>query len=223
MKPAWAQATHISWIYRTVIFLSWVFLKVFYRHKVYGLEHFYPGAAVIAANHTSFLDPPILSTSWPEEVHFLARESLFRKGWFGKLISNLNSHPVSGDSSDTNVLRTIIKLLNDGKKIILFPEGTRSADDTLGEIKPGIAMLISRTNTAIIPAYIHGAYEVWSRSRRFPKLRGKTACVFGTPIFWRDFAHLEKKDAQRAIAEKLRSSILALRNWYESGAKGQTP
>jgi 1-acyl-sn-glycerol-3-phosphate acyltransferase len=223
MKPSWRNSPGISLLYRCVLFSVWLFFKVFYRHRVYGYEHFYPGAAVIAANHTSFFDPPIVSLSWPQEVHFLARDSLFKNPLFGRFIRALNSHPVSGDGGDAVVFRTVVKLLNEGKKIILFPEGTRSERDELGQIKPGIALLISRTNSAIIPAYIHGAYQIWNRHRSFPKLWGKTACVFGSPILWESYAHLEKKEAQIAIAEKFRESILALRRWYENGAIGTPP
>ncbi len=217
MKPAWARRSKgMSLLYRITLFLAWAFYKIFYRCKVYGLENFYEGGAIIAANHTSFLDPPIVSISWPQEVHFLARESLFKNPLFGWLIRSLNAHPVSGEASDTKVFKTICALLSEGKKVILFPEGTRSPDNTLAPIKPGIAMLISRTNTAIIPVYIHGTYDIWGKSRKFPKLFGKTACIFGPPILWSSFSHLEKKEAQQAVATKLSESILALRAWYES-------
>jgi len=223
MKPAWRNSPNMSFLYRSVVFLTWLIFKVFYRHRVYGYEHFYPGAAIIAANHTSYLDPPIVSISWPEEVHFLARASLFKNPLFGRFIRALNSHPVSGDAGDAVVFRTVVKLLNEGKKIILFPEGMRSDQNELGQIKPGIALLISKTNSAIIPTYIHGAYDIWNRYRRFPKLWGKTACIFGTPIRWESYAHLEKKEAQLAITEKLRESIQGLRRWYENGAIGVPP
>src|SRR5262249_28405392 len=100
MKPAWAQSRPLSWLYRLILFLTWVFFKVLYRHKVYGLEHFYEGSAIIAANHVSLYDPPVLAISWPQEVHFLARESLFKHAIFGWLIRKLNAHPVSGEASD---------------------------------------------------------------------------------------------------------------------------
>lgn len=210
--------------YSIIIRLARLYYKLFYRHQVYGQkEHFYRGGAILAANHTSFLDPPIVAISWPEEVHFLARESLFKHFGFGSLIRTLNAHPVSGDVSDIKVLKTLMQLLTEGKKIVLFPEGTRSQDGTLGVIKPGIGLLITRTNTAIVPAYIHGAQEAWGRGRSLPKLFGKTTCVFGTPITAAQFAHLDKKEALQAIADKLSHSIEALKQWYLAGAKGTPP
>lgn len=222
MKPAWCRRDKMTLLYRFILFKAWLFFKIFYRHKIYGLEHFYPGAAIIAGNHTSFLDPPILAISWPQEVHFLARESLFRPWGFGSLIRALNAHPVSGDAGDVAVFKTITQVLKEGKKVILFPEGRRTEGE-LGEIKPGIGLLVSRAQAAIIPAYIHGACQIWGIKRRLPKLWGRTACVFGTPILWESFANLDKKEAQKAISQELTKSILALKAWYEAGAQGTPP
>ena len=223
MKPAWARNISMTWLYRVVLFLAWCFFKIFYRHKVYGLEHFYSKAAIIASNHVSHLDPPIVSTSWPEEVHFLARESLFKNAAFGWLIRKLNAHPVGGDAGDIVVFKLICTLLAEGKKVILFPEGTRGTKEEIGKLKPGIAMLVARSKTAVIPTYVHGTLSIWGRKRKLPKLWGRTACVFGSPILWEQFAHLDKKEAQAALTAKLAESITALRLWYEKGAKGIPP
>ncbi|MES2344327.1 MAG: lysophospholipid acyltransferase family protein [Chlamydiota bacterium] len=224
MKPAWARRSQgMHFLYRVVLFLAWLYCKICYRNRVYGNEFPLQGGAIIASNHTSFLDPILLSISWPEEVHFLARESLFKILGFGAFIRALNAHPVSGDAGDVAVFRSVISLMKEGKKVILFPEGTRSHENKLGLIKPGIGLLISRSNAAIIPAYIHGSYNIWSRKRKFPKLWGKTACVFGAPIEYSAFAHLDKREAQAAIAEKLSEAIFSLRAWYEAGAKGALP
>jgi 1-acyl-sn-glycerol-3-phosphate acyltransferase len=223
MKPAWSRNLSMSWLYRAVLFLTWCFFKLFYRHKVYGGQKDYLDAAIIAGNHSSFYDPPILAISWPQEVHFLAREGLFKNPLFGGLIRKLNAHPVSGEPSDIGVFKLICSLLAEGKKIILFPEGKRGRVDELGELKSGIAMLVSRSNSAVIPAYIHGTFKIWNRFHKFPKPWGKTACVFGSPIQWAQFAHLDKRQAQKALIDKLAESINALRDWYEKGAKGTPP
>lgn len=223
IKPSWVSDTSLSFLYRTVVFFTWIFFKVFYRHKVYGLQHVYEGAAIIAANHTSFYDPPILAISWPQEVHFLARESLFRYALFGSLIRKLNSHPVQGDTSNIQAFKTIQRLLASGNKVILFPEGTRSKEDRLGELKSGVAFLVLRSQVAVIPAYIHGTFSIWNRGRKLPKLRGRTACIFGSPISYEMFEGLDKKQAQKDLTKTLAESIQNLRNWYEMGAKGDPP
>jgi 1-acyl-sn-glycerol-3-phosphate acyltransferase len=221
--PAWLISKQMKWIYRTVLFLTWVIYKVFYRHRVYGRARFSKKGAILASNHVSNLDPPLLAISWFEEVHFLAKEELFKNRLFGKFISALNAHPISGGASDIQVLKESCRLLEEGKHLILFPEGQRSVDNRLGEIKPGIGMLVLRAHAAIVPAYIHGTFAIWPKGKKFPKLWGKTACVFGTPIDTDNFLHLEKKEAQKAIADALTKAITDLRSWYEAGAKGSPP
>ena len=220
-RPSFLQ--NVPLLYRLVLLFSWIFGKLFYHFKIYGLEHYYPRGAIIAANHTSFFDPPIVSVSWPEEVHFLARETLFKNPLFGALIRHLNSHPVARGSLDLGAIKTICALLEAGKKVVLFPEGTRSPDGQLQPLKAGIATLITRTSTAVIPCYIDGAFEAWGRHRKWPRLCGRVSCVFGSPITAESFSHLEKKEAQAQISAALEKAILQLKDWLKSGAEGIPP
>jgi 1-acyl-sn-glycerol-3-phosphate acyltransferase len=222
MIKGWLSHRSTNLLYKVVYFVVFWLFKLFYRHKIYGTEHFYPGAAILAANHVSFLDPPILSISAPQEVHFLARQTLFNNPLFAALIRNLNAHPISGKAQDIGVFKMIVSILKEGKKVIMFPEGKRSANGQMQSIKPGISLLISRTKGAVIPAYIHGTYEIWPRNRKWPKLRGRTACVFGSPIFF-EAAESDKKIAQDLIAKQIEDAILSLKTWYEEGAKGSPP
>lgn len=223
MSRGWLYCKTMKPFYRFILCLAWSVFRLFYRHKVFGLEHYYPGAGILAANHISYLDPPIVAISWPEEVHFLAKESLFKPFLFGNLIRALNSHPVKGEVGDISVFKMMIQLLKEGKKIILFPEGLRSESGRLEPLKPGVGLLVSKANAAVIPTYIHGPYEIWNVHRKIPKLFGRTACVFGRPIFWESFAHLDRKEAQAALTEALTHAIQNLRAWYEQGAKGSPP
>lgn len=209
-------------LYRFVILVVGIFFKVFYRHKVYGLDHFPEGSTLIAPNHVSFLDPPCVAISCPGEIHFLARQSLFRS-FFGKFIRVLNSHPVQQNATNLQVMKDICILLKKGHKVLMFPEGTRSKDDTLLEIKPGIGLLLSKSESTILPTYIHGTFNIWRRGKKFPKLWGKTAIVFGSPICWEDYADMDRKEAQQLVASHLTQSLYALRRWYDSGHEGLPP
>jgi cytidylate kinase len=221
-RSAWMHL-RVPLLYRFILFVSWIIGKIFYRLKVYGLEHYYPRGAILACNHTSYLDPPIVSVSWPEEVHFLARKTLFRSKWFGGLIRRMNTHPITGVSGDVQVFKMITEFLENGQKVVLFPEGTRSENGELRPIKPGIAMLVARSKSAIVPVYIQGAYEVWGRNRMLPRPFGKVSCVFGSVITWESVAGLEKKEAQIVITQKLESAWKALKAWLEQGAIGIPP
>lgn len=207
--------------YKIVYSLARFFFKTCFRLRIYGLEHFRPGAAVIAANHSSFYDPPVLSISCPEEVHFLARGSLFDIPILGRLIRVLNSHPVARGASDTQTFKEMLKLLSEGKKLILFPEGKRSLQGELQPLERGLGFLIQKAQCQVIPAYIQGSYEAWPRGRKFPKLFGKMTVVFGSPIEWEE--NLEKKAAQERITRQTETAIRNLKAWLETGANGIPP
>ncbi|MDJ0651398.1 MAG: lysophospholipid acyltransferase family protein [Simkaniaceae bacterium] len=211
-----------SFFYSVVIFFVRTFFKVFYRHKVYGLDHYPEGSGLIAPNHVSFFDPPCIAVSCPGEIHFLARETLF-KSFFGKLILALNAHPVKQKATNLQVMKDVCQILNKGHKVLIFPEGARSRDNNLLEIKPGIGLLLSRSASLIIPTYVHGTFDIWNRKRKFPKLRGKTAVVFGSPIRWDDYKGSDRKKAQVLVAEQLTHAIKGLCKWYEEGHQGLPP
>lgn len=200
-----------------------LFFKLFYHHKVFGASLVPKGAAILAANHCSFFDPPILAASLSDEIYFLARSSLFKNAFFKFLIENLNAYPVSGSAQDLNSFKVVAKLLNEEKKVVIFPEGIRSYDGQLGEIKTGVAMLAIRADCPIIPVYIHGAYEAWPRQKKIFSFRGKTTCVFGHPLYLKKVPFLTKKQQQEYLTKELEKALLSLKNWFEEGAKGTPP
>lgn len=196
------------------LFLKGLF-KIAYSHEVVIPEGvIYPDGAIVAANHASFLDPPIVAISWPEAIHFLARKTLFDVTLLRPLITSLNAHPLTG-ANDTSSLKLACRLLSEGKKILLFPEGTRSHDGELAPFKQGIGMLCRKSGAAIIPTYIHGSYNAWPKNKKYPNLfRTKTACVFGNPILLSDFDEQDPKALQLKIAARLHDDILELKRMY---------
>ncbi len=207
--------------YKIVYSLARFFFKTCFRLRIYGLDHFRPGAAIIASNHTSYYDPPVLSISCPEEVHFLAKGYLFDIPLLGRLIRVLNSHPIARGASDSQTFKMILDLLSHGKKLILFPEGTRSPDGALLPLERGLAFLVQKSHCRIIPAYIKGSFEAWPTGRKFPRLFGKMTVVFGTPIEWEE--NLDKKAAQERITSQTEESIRNLKAWLDAGAHGTPP
>ena len=210
-------------LYGLILFFTWLFFKTFYRLKVYGRENFIKGPAIIASNHVSFYDPPAIAAASAEEIHYLARQSLFKIHFLGKLIKKLNAHPLSRSTSDIATFRLIVKLLKEGKKVILFPEGERSYDGKIGEIMPGVSLFVYLSKCTVIPTYIHGAFEIWNRTRKWPKLFGKISVVFGTPIYCTDIEEMDKKEFMRKINHKIEKSLKALQKWSETGFKSSPP
>lgn len=199
------------------------FAKLLYKHRVFGVEHLPEGPAIIAPNHASFWDPPLVAASAPGEITFLARATLFDNPVLGLYIRRLNAYPVQGNAQDLSSIKLICRLLQEGKQVVIFPEGNRSRDGSLGSFKAGISMLALRSRCPIIPVYLHGTYRVWNRQRRLPRLCGRTACVFGTPIPWEPYDQMPKKEGQEAMAQAVREAIIRLRHWYEAGAVGTPP
>lgn len=208
-----------GFLYRVGWLLCFIIFYLFYRHKVYGKEHLPKDGGIIAANHLSFLDPPLLGISVFEPICFLARHSLFKPPILSRLLPKLNTFPVKvtveEDGTrvtrlDASILRILCQKIKEGQKVVVFPEGSRSLDGTLQPIKPGIGMMARLANCPIIPTYIEGTFEVWNKDRKFPKLWGKTSCHFGKPIQWSEFSHLDKKEAEKAIAERLWEELQAL-------------
>lgn len=213
----------MKFFYRSIYICTKKFFSLLFRHQVYGKHHLPAGPCILAPNHASFLDPPLVAISCDEEVNFLARGSLFNNAIFKKLISHLNSYPVGGISQDITSLKLILQLLKDSKKVVIFPEGKRTPTGHLLPIKPGIGMLISKSQCPIIPVYIHGTYEAWPKKKWIPRLEGQTACVFGKPIYWEAYKDLPKKKAQEEISNAIQKSLKMLNFWYLNGAQGEPP
>ncbi len=205
--------------YKIVHWAARLFFKAFFRLKVYGLEHFRPGAGILASNHTSNYDPPALSSSCPEEVHFLAKESLFRVPILRGIIRALNSHPVSGTSTDAGTFREVIRLLKEGNKVILFPEGTRSRNGQLKPLERGMAFIANKARCPIFPAYIDGTFSIWPRGKKIPKLFGRITVVFGPPIEWSEVEGMDKREAERVLTERTAESFEQLKGWVEDQTK----
>lgn len=112
---------------------------------------------------------------------------------------------------DLGSIKTICKLLNEEKKVLIFPEGVRSLNGELTPFKTGIGMFALRCQAPIIPVYLQGCYEIWNRQQPYPKLWGKIICMIGSPIYPHTYAHLEKKEAQKKISEDLKASMEILK------------
>lgn len=213
----------MKFFYRFVRFIAYLVLKIFYRFKVYGKENLTKGAAIITPNHVSFLDPPAIAVSIEEEVHFLAKEELFTVPIFKTLIKILNTHPISDKESNIQTIKNVNLYLKQGKKIVIFPEGTRSHDEKIGKLLPGVGFIINLTKSTVIPAYIHGASKVWKKNKKLPKLFGKISCVFGKPIYFEEFGSVDKNERITLILNRIENELKSLQKWVEDGFKGTPP
>jgi 1-acyl-sn-glycerol-3-phosphate acyltransferase len=145
--------------------ISWKFLRLLERllfgFRVYGDERVPgTGGVIIASNHISYNDPPVVGSAVPRELHFLAKEELFRNPVFGALIRSYNAMPVKRASGDLGAMRKAMGLLKAGGAMIMFPEGTRSLSGRFLKPKPGMGMIAVMAGARVVPAYVAGTNDL---------------------------------------------------------------
>jgi 1-acyl-sn-glycerol-3-phosphate acyltransferase len=153
--------------------------------EVRGREHIPPhGGLIVASNHISFWDPPLVGTAVMRELHFLAKEELFRVPVLGPLIRSFNSIPIRRGVADLSGLTKAMEVLRAGRALLMFPEGTRARDGELKAARPGVGMLAVATDARIVPAYISGSNEPGKWLFRRVRVR----VSFGPVRTWRELA-----------------------------------
>ena len=158
------------------IIFPWIF-KIWLRWEVFGRENIpAEGPVVIAANHLSLLDPPVLGAAATRKVHFMAKSELFKPAWFGALIRKLGAFPVRRGAMDRDAIKTGLTILKENKVLAVFPEGTRSKTGELGRAGGGAFMMAVKCKAKIVPAYIYGTDL--KRHPGWPKVR----VIFGKPM-----------------------------------------
>ena len=158
------------------IIFPWIF-KIWLRWEVCGRENIpAEGPVVIAANHLSLLDPPVLGAAATRKVHFMAKSELFKPAWFGALIRKLGAFPVRRGAMDRDAIKTGLTILKENKVLAVFPEGTRSKTGELGRAGGGAFMMAVKCKAKIVPAYIYGTDL--KRHPGWPKVR----VIFGKPM-----------------------------------------
>ncbi len=176
-----------------------LFFGLYCRTSWHGRENVpSEGSVILASNHASFFDPPLIGCSLPREICYLARESLFHFGPFGKIISALNSIPVDRDGGGAKGLKMIFSKLKEGAGILLFPEGTRTDTGELLEAEPGIGLTILKTDAPVIPVYISGSFDAFSKNDKFPKPK-KISVHFGEQI---DYNHMRSEFKKASASER---------------------
>ena len=153
-----------------------------YRVRVYGRKNIpKTGPVLVLSNHQSFLDPIFGQAMIGRRFLFLARDTLFENGFFGALLRSLSVIGIKRGQSDMATIKKVIGELKRGRSVCLYPEGTRTSDGMIADMKPGVAMLSRRSGAKVVPSVIDGAFECWPRHKKFPSL-GKISVCYAEPI-----------------------------------------
>ncbi|MDD2240124.1 MAG: lysophospholipid acyltransferase family protein [Kiritimatiellae bacterium] len=152
----------LYWLTRGCVYLL---LLLKYRLRVYGRDHVpATGGAVIAANHCSYLDPPVMAGANNRRiVRFLARDTLLSNPIAKWLFPRVGVIALDRTRGDLAALKKALAALKGGQVVGLFPEGTRSPDGQMRDAKGGIGFLIAKSKVPVVPLYISGTYQAFPK------------------------------------------------------------
>lgn len=185
--------------------LAQVVLMVFFRFRWRGGRNLpRSGAVLVVANHQSYLDPPLIGCAMGQRhFDFLARAGLFDSRRLGAVITALNSVPVRESGGDPASIREILRRLDRGRVVLIFPEGTRSLDGSIAQFKRGVALLLRKSRCPVLPVGIAGAHEAWPRGGRPRPWRSPVVVQVGRPIGHEELL----ADGAEAALERLRGEV----------------
>ena len=187
------------WWWRLSQALSRACANTFWKFRVFGLENVpRTGGVLLASNHQSVLDPVLVAMVLPREMHFMARRTLFRNPVLRVIIVGYNAFAIDRDSADVKGVKSAIARLEAGNILLVFPEGTRTGDGSIGPMK-SVGVIAERAAVPIVPVLIQGAYEVWPKGRVIPHL-GVISLVFGKPL-----------SPENTTADAIRDAVVGLK------------
>lgn len=179
--------------------LLWIFFRtlawLLFRYRAVGVENVpREGGILIAANHASYLDIPMLGCSLPRRTAYLGRQDLFPIPGLRWLCEWLGWIPIRMSRLDREGFGKAIGLIKQGKAVVIYPEGTRSLTGELGSGRPGLGVIVAETGCPVVPAYLKGTYDVLPPGAKWIRLRPITV-IYGKPL---DFT----ADAKRAMGKE---------------------
>jgi 1-acyl-sn-glycerol-3-phosphate acyltransferase len=184
--------------------LGWLFFravfKVYFRWRVYNPERVpLQGGVILAANHASYVDPPLVGAGVRRMINFLARETLFHVPGLAGILRSWKVVPVDRDTGTGRGLKTILNRLADGGAIILFPEGTRTRDGNFQPARSGIGLTVIKSSAPVVPVRVFGTYEAYGRIRKFPRPM-RLQVKYGNPLLFEK----ERAEAKTCSKERLK-------------------
>ena len=188
--------------YRIIYTIAAPIIHLLFPCRVVGLEDFPEEGALLCANHASGWDPIIIALNLPRDSRLtvMAKDSLFRIPLLGFLLKKLGIFPVKRGGNDLTAMKTAMRVLGGGNRLLVFPEGTRVEEQGEVEAKGGVTMMATRTGVPMVPIYCGGKH----------KFLRKTTIVFGKPYMPVIAGRRPTPDENRAIAQEILDRIYAL-------------
>lgn len=201
--------------------LGWWFFRASFRFyfgwRVYNPERVpLEGPVILAANHASFIDPPLVGSGVTRAINYLARENLFDIPVVGFILRHWLVVPVDREGGGAKGLKIILARLLEGNAIILFPEGTRTRDGKLQPARSGIGLTVIKSSAPVVPVRVFGTFEAYNRDLRWPRPR-RVAVKYGCPLPFQDLRAEAKtctkprlKEIYQQVADEIIAAIAKL-------------
>lgn len=188
-----------------------VILRILARVEVVGREHVPPtGPLVVVANHTHFVDPPVMGMSLGRKVLLMAKQELFRVPVIGWIVTHYDAFPVRRGEADRQAMRWALQALEMGQAVGMFPEGTRSRTGEMRSAYPGAALIAVRSGAPVLPIGIDGTDRILPALRR--GRRATVRVVYG-PTFTLQFDEKASGRLDRATEQMMRRVAELLPEW----------
>lgn len=203
-------------VYIIARFICSFVCHIFFGLKITGRK-FIPrkGGCIIASNHLSFLDPPLVGSSVNRPTYFMGKSELFETKLSAFFFKRFHTFPVKRDVADHAAISKAVKFLKEGMVLVIFPEGGRNVDGSK-EIQLGLGFLAQLANVPVVPALVVGSDIALPHGAKFIKIH-EVEVRFGEPLYPQEFAntHLKRKELYRAITQKVMDKISELKNKNE--------
>ena len=165
------------------------------------------GGVILAPNHISYADPPAVSCGTCRQVHFMAKEELFKVPIIGTLIRKAGCFPVRRGKPDRSALKRAIEMLGEGKVVCVFPEGTRSPDGGLRDAELGIGLIALKSKAPIVPAVAIGTDKLLPPHAKRPH-HHPVKIVYGEPLTFPDLYGI--RESRKVLEEVGRRTMAAI-------------
>lgn len=171
-----------SFFYIVAKLLGIILFKIFFNWEVKGKKYIpRKDGFIIASNHLSYLDPPVIGVASPRKLRYLAKSSLFKTPVLSFLIKIYGAIPIEREKEYSISIRKGLEILKNGEGLVIFPEGTRNPKGEVKIPKKGVAFLAYKTGVPVIPVKIKGTEKALSVGGKFIK-PAKVKVVFGPPV-----------------------------------------
>jgi 1-acyl-sn-glycerol-3-phosphate acyltransferase len=215
----------VFWWWVVCSMLVRIYLCVCYRLKLLHKDRVPPdGPAIYVSNHQSFIDPMALGLlTHARPFTPMVRQTLFDSRFGGWSMRGLRAIPIDREKGEAGPMKAALAELEAGRRLIIFPEGTRSRDGAMKPFKRGMLLLIKRGKAPVVPMAVEGMFDAWPPGRSRPKLSGRIMAMCGEPIEYDDLM----KDGNDAALERLKREIetmrMELRRRIRKRTRGRLP